>query len=302
MVDVEANPASDLMVLDSGALVPLTFVVTSRRTDAVDDRRPGRALRVTLRVDVMTLFPDAVENYATTSVLGRASERGVWALQVHDLRDATTDAHRSVDDTPFGGGAGMVLRAEPIIATLESTPGLARPVIALTPSGRVFAQRVAHELAAGEGFTLVCGRYEGIDQRALDLGVDDEISLGRLRAGRRRTGGPVRDRGGRAAVARGARQRRVQRDESFADGLLEYPQYTKPAEVRGVAVPEVLVSGDHARIARWRRAQALRRTLARRPDLIARRGGLSAEDRAVLDEFPEPGAAVADPECERLNS
>ncbi len=133
---------------------------------------------MTLRVDVLTLFPDAIANYASTSVLGRASERDVWHFHLYDLRDATDDAHRTVDDTPFGGGAGMVLRAEPILHTLEQHPEIARPLIALTPSGRPFTQEVARELATLEGFSLLCGRYEGIDQRALDLAVDDEISLG----------------------------------------------------------------------------------------------------------------------------
>ncbi len=251
---------------------------------------------MTLRVDVLTLFPEAIAGYATTSVLGRAAERGVWSLHLHDFREAATDVHRSVDDTPFGGGAGMVLRAEPILATLESTPGLPRPVIALTPSGRVFTHEVARELAALSGFTLVCGRYEGIDQRALDLGVDDEISLGDFVL----AGGELAALSVIEAVVR-LRPGALGNDdsvleESFGGGLLEYPQYTKPAEVRGRRVPDVLLSGDHARIARWRRAEALRRTLARRPDLIARRGGLSEEDRAVLEEFPEPeGPTVAHP-------
>ena len=122
---------------------------------------------MTLRVDVLTLFPEALSNYVTTSVLGRAHERGVFELHLHDFRDATTDVHRSVDDTPFGGGAGMVLRAEPILATVEATPELARPVIALTPSGRIFTHDVAVELSELTGFTLLSGRYEGFDQRAL---------------------------------------------------------------------------------------------------------------------------------------
>ena len=131
---------------------------------------------MSVRIDVLTLFPDAITGYASTSVLGRAADRGVVELFVHDFRDATIDAHRSVDDTPYGGGAGMVLRAEPIIATVEATPDLAHPIIALTPSGRVFTHDVAKELGALGGFTLLCGRYEGFDQRALDLVVDDEIS------------------------------------------------------------------------------------------------------------------------------
>jgi tRNA (guanine37-N1)-methyltransferase len=242
---------------------------------------------MTLRVDVLTLFPEAISNYVTTSVLGRAGERGVFELHVHDFRDATTDPHRSVDDTPFGGGAGMVLRAEPIVATIESNPDLARPVIALTPSGRVFTHEVALELSAMSGFTLLSGRYEGFDQRALDLVVDDEISLGDFVL----AGGELAALCVIESVVRllpgGLGNDASSDDESFSDGLLEYPQYTKPADVRGRRVPEILLSGNHERIARWRRAQALRLTVARRPDLIARRGGLSEHDQALLDEFPE---------------
>ena len=240
---------------------------------------------MSLRVDVLTLFPEAIASYASTSVLGRARDRGIWELHLHDFRDATTDVHRSVDDTPFGGGAGMVLRAEPIIATIESTPDLARPVIALTPSGRVFTHQVARELSALEGFTLLSGRYEGFDQRALDLVVDEELSIGDFVL----AGGELAALCVIEAVVRllpGALGNdQSSRDESFGDGLLEYPHFTKPAEVRGRRVPEVLLSGDHAKIERWRRAQALARTLERRSDLIEARGGLSDEDRALLAEL-----------------
>jgi tRNA (guanine37-N1)-methyltransferase len=242
---------------------------------------------VTLRVDVLTLFPEAITQYATTSVLGRAHERGVWSLHVHDFRDATSDVHRTVVDTPFGGGAGMVLRAEPILRALESNPDMSHPVIALTPSGRRFTHNVARELSELSGFTLLCGRYEGFDQRILDLVVDDEISLGDFVL----AGGELAALCVIEAVVRlvpgGLGNDESSVEESFGDDLLEYPQYTKPATVRGLNVPEILRSGDHARIARWRRAQALARTLARRPDLIERRGGLSAEDRQLLGEFPE---------------
>jgi tRNA (guanine37-N1)-methyltransferase len=210
----------------------------------------------------------------------------VWKLHLHDLRDATDDVHRSVDDTPFGGGAGMVLRAEPILRTIDAHPDIARPLIALTPSGRTFTHGVARDLATLDGFSLLCGRYEGIDQRALDLVVDDELSLGDFVL----AGGELAALCVIEAVVRlrpGALGNdESSLDESFSDGLLEYPHYTQPAEVRGLAVPEILRSGDHARIARWRRAQALRRTLERRPDLIAARGGLSDEDDAILAEFP----------------
>jgi tRNA (guanine37-N1)-methyltransferase len=241
---------------------------------------------MTLRVDVLTLFPTAVSDYAATSVLGRALERDVWSLHVHDLRDATDDVHRSVDDTPFGGGAGMVLRAEPILRTIDEHPDIARPLIAMSPSGRRFSHAVARELADVDGFSLLCGRYEGVDQRAIDLVVDDELSLGDFVL----AGGELAALCVIEAVVRlrpGALGNDASSlDESFSDGLLEYPHYTQPAEVRGLVVPEVLRSGDHARIARWRRAQALRRTLERRPDLIVARGGLSDEDEAILAEFP----------------
>jgi tRNA (guanine37-N1)-methyltransferase len=241
---------------------------------------------MTLRVDVLTLFPEAVSGYATTSVLGRASERGVWELHLHDIRDATADVHCTVDDTPFGGGAGMVLRAEPILATIERDPAIARPVVALTPSGRPFSHQVARELSELAGFTLLCGRYEGFDQRALDLTCDDEISLGDFVL----AGGELAALCVIEAVVRllpgalGNDESSV--EESFGEGLLEYPHYTQPATLRGAQVPEVLRSGDHARIARWRRAQALWRTLERRPDLIERRGGLSTADEAIMGEFP----------------
>lgn len=241
---------------------------------------------MTLRIDVVTLFPEAVMQYASTSVLGRAAQREIWQLHLHDLRDATDDVHRTVDDTPFGGGAGMVLRAEPIVRTVEMNRDLARPLIALTPSGRVFTHAVARELSHLDGFSLLCGRYEGFDQRALDLVVDDEISLGDFVL----AGGELAALCIVEAVVR-LRPGALGNDESvveesFGDGLLEYPHYTKPAEVRGRSVPEILRSGDHARIARWRRAQALARTVARRPDLIERRGGLSEQDRQIMAEFP----------------
>ena len=240
---------------------------------------------MTLRVDVLSLFPRALTAYADTSVLGRARERGVWELVVHDFRDATEDVHRSVDDTPYGGGAGMVLRPEPIARTIERTPGLRRPVIALTPSGPSFTHETAARLASLEGFTLLCGRYEGFDQRVLDAVVDEELSLGDFVL----AGGELAALCVIEAVVRlipgalGNDDSSV--EESFGEGLLEYPHYTKPATWRGRDVPEVLRSGNHAAIERWRRAQALALTLRRRPDLIARRGGVSDDERQLLEEW-----------------
>jgi len=238
-----------------------------------------------LRIDALTLFPEALTQYADTSVLGRASEKGIWELRVHDIRSATSAPHRTVDDTPFGGGAGMVMQAEPIIATVEADPTMPRPVIAMTPSGRPFTHAIAKGLSQLDGFTLLCGRYEGFDQRALDTVVDDEISLGDFVL----AGGELAALCVIEAVVRlrpGALGNDASvEEESFGDGLLEYPQYTKPAVVRGLEVPEILRSGDHARIARWRHAQALRKTIDRRSDLIERRGGLSPQDLAILKEF-----------------
>jgi tRNA (guanine37-N1)-methyltransferase len=241
---------------------------------------------MSLDVHVLTLFPGAISDYSAVSVLGRAVERDIARVTTHDWREATTDVHRTVDDTPYGGGAGMVLSAEPLLRYIAQHPELPRPLIALTPSGEPFTQATAERLSAGAGFTLLCGRYEGFDQRILDIEVDEEISLGDFVL----AGGELAALCIIEAATRlrpGALGNDVSSDdESFADGLLEYPQFTKPAVYEGREVPEVLRSGDHARIARWRLAQSLHRTLARRPDLIARRGGLSAADEALLAEFP----------------
>ncbi len=237
-----------------------------------------------MRIDVLTIFPELVGGFATHSLLGRAVASGQVDLRVHDLRDATTDVHRTVDDAPFGGGAGMVLRPEPIMETIEAVDP-PRPVLALGPGGTTFDQATARRLSDGDGLTLICGRYEGVDQRVLDHVVDEEVSIGDYVL----AGGEVAALVVVEAVTRllpgvmGNRDSAV--DESFADGLLEYPQYTRPSSYRGWEVPEVLRSGDHARIARWRRAQSLRRTLDRRPDLVDVRGGLDDQDRALLAEF-----------------
>ena len=241
---------------------------------------------MTLRIDVLTIFPELVRHYADGSILGRAAERGVWELRTHDVRDEGAGPHRRVDDTPYGGGAGMVMAAGPIIRTVRSVADLPRPLLALTPSGRPFDQSVARDLAQGDGFSLLCGRYEGIDQRALDGVVDDEISVGDFVL----AGGELAALCVIEAVVR-LRPGALGNDdssveESFAQTLLEYPHFTKPAEFEGVRVPDVLLSGDHARVDRWRTAQALRRTRDRRPDLWSRRGGASATEERLLEEFP----------------
>jgi tRNA (guanine37-N1)-methyltransferase len=237
-----------------------------------------------MRVDVLTIFPDMVGEFADQSLLGRARRNGLLDLRVHDLRDATADNHRTVDDTPFGGGAGMVLMAEPIFATVERVEP-PRPLLLLGPGGRRLDQAYARELAALDGFSLLCGRYEGVDERVRSHLVDGEVSIGDyVLAGGEVAAMVILEAVGRLVPGVMGNDTSAD-DESFTDGLLEYPQYTKPAELRGWPVPEVLRSGDHGKVARWRRAQALRRTLDRRPDLIDARGGLSDDERHLLDEF-----------------
>jgi tRNA (guanine37-N1)-methyltransferase len=238
-----------------------------------------------VRIDVFTIFPDLVAGWLDASLIGKARRTGLLDLRVHDLRSAATDAHRSVDDAPFGGGAGMVLAPAPLFGAVESVDP-PRPLYLLAPGGRRFDQAMASELSRVSGFSLLCGRYEGVDQRVADHLVDGELSIGDFVV----TGGEVVALAVVEAVARlvpgvignGASAG----DESFADSLLEYPQYTRPARFRDWEVPEVLRSGDHGRIARWRRAQALTRTKERRPDLMSARGGLADEERQLLAEFP----------------
>jgi tRNA (guanine37-N1)-methyltransferase len=224
-----------------------------------------------MRIDVFTIFPEVVSGYCGASILGRASETGALDVRVHDLRDGADDPRRSVDDSPFGGGAGMVLMAEPLFRCVEAVPDLPRPLYLLAPGGRRFDQGTAAELAAAPGgFSLLCGRYEGVDQRVADHLVDGELSVGDYVL----AGGELAALVVVEAVARLLPEvlgnDDSARDESFSDGLLEYPHYTRPADFRGWEVPEVLRSGDHGAVATWRRTQALLRTAERRPDLIER--------------------------------
>ena len=237
-----------------------------------------------MRIDVFTCLPQLLEPMFEGSLLGKARSGGLVDVRVHDLRDHTTDRHRSVDDTPFGGGPGMVLAPEPIFRAVEAVEP-ARPLFLLGPGGRRFDQAMAAELSAGDGFSLLCGRYEGVDERVREHVVDDELSIGDyVLAGGEAAAFVVVEAVTRLIAGVMGNEASAE-DESFADGLIEYPQYTRPAAFRGWEVPDVLRSGDHGRIARWRQAQALARTLARRPDLIEARGGLSGEERAVLEEF-----------------
>jgi tRNA (guanine37-N1)-methyltransferase len=221
---------------------------------------------------ILTLFPDMFPGPLGASLAGRALSAGLWSLQARDIRAYTTDRHRRVDDTPFGGGAGMVMRPDVISAALagaEEDAREKRPIFYLSPRGRCFTQSDAETLAAGPGVVLLCGRYEGIDQRAIDASGAEEISIGDYVL----SGGELA-----AMVVLDAIVRLLPgvmgdaesaEEESFAAGLLEYPQFTRPAEWNGRAVPSVLLSGNHAAIATWRRAEAERLTRERRPDLWA---------------------------------
>ena len=234
---------------------------------------------MTLEIDVLALFPAMVEGPLSESIPGRIREEGLAEVRVHDLRRWGLGRHRSVDDTTYGGGAGMVLRPEPVAAALDE---LRRPeslVILLDAAGEVFDQAAARDLAARGHLVLVCPRYEGVDERIRSL-VDLELSIGDYVL----TGGELAALVVIDAVIRllpGAIDDASIVEESFADGLLEYPQYTRPASFRGRAVPEVLVSGDHAAIRRWRLEASLRRTLERRPELVDE-AGLSPEARSAL--------------------
>jgi tRNA (guanine37-N1)-methyltransferase len=234
-----------------------------------------------MRIDVFTIFPELVDGFARASLLGRAREQARLDLRVHDLRDATTDVHRTVDDAPFGGGAGMVLMPEPVFAAVEAVDP-PRPLYLLGPGGRRLDQALARELAASGGFSLLCGRYEGVDARVGEHLADGELSVGDyVLAGGEVAAMVVLEAVGRLVPGVMGNDTSAH-EESFADGLLEYPHYTRPASFRGWDVPEVLRSGDHGRVAAWRQAQALARTLRDRPDLIDARGGLTEAERVLL--------------------
>ncbi len=236
--------------------------------------------------DVFTLFPGAMQPYLETSVLQRAAERGLIEVHLHDIRSWTTDRHHVTDDAPYGGGGGMVMKPGPVFKAVESVLGAPPqcPVILLTPQGRVFTQQVAAEFAAHPHLALLCGRYEGVDERIRAHLVTDELSIGDYVL----TGGELP-----ALIVIDAVARLVPgvlgdpdgaMDDSHASGLLEYPHFTRPVDFRGWRVPEVLLSGNHAEITRWRRRQSLLRTLERRPDLLEK-ADLSDEDRKFLADL-----------------
>lgn len=253
-----------------------------------------------MRIDVLTLFPEMFQAVVGRSILGRASEAGLIKIGLVNFRDFTYDRHRTVDDTPYGGGSGMLLKPEPVFEAVdairaeaeldpkaesglgESGPGPDKtPYIILTcPSGARFNQEKARELAAKEHLIIICGHYEGFDERVREGLVDEALSVGDFVL----TGGELPAMMIIDAVARlipGVLAEGSVDEESFNEGLLEYPQYTRPPEYRGMPVPEVLLSGDHGRIAKWRREQSIRRTAALRPDLLSR-AVLSREDEEIL--------------------
>ena len=228
----------------------------------------GEEFWAAMKIDVLTLFPGMFPGPLDESIIKRACESGRLRLGIRDLRDFTHDRHRKVDDRPFGGGPGMLMKPEPMFEAVEALRGEKTRVILTSPAGRPFRQEIARELAAEEHLLLICGSYEGFDERVRECLADDELSIGDYVL----TNGALPAMVIIDSVTRllpgvlGDDESSV--DESFSDGLLEYPQYTRPAEFRGMNVPEVLLSGDHAAIERWRREQARLRTGQRRPDLL----------------------------------
>ena len=238
-----------------------------------------------IRFDVVTLFPEMLAAVSASGITARALQRGLWQVQAWNPRDFTTDAYRSVDDRPYGGGPGMVMLGEPLAKTLDAVHAAGGgPVLYLSPQGRRLDHAKVVEVAGRKAVTLLCGRYEGVDERLLRRRVDEELSLGDFVL----TGGELAAMALIDAVVRqlpgalGDEESAV--EESFADGLLDCPQYTRPESFAGERVPEVLLSGHHENIRRWRLKQSLGRTWLRRPDLIAARR-LSEEETRLLDEF-----------------
>lgn len=235
-----------------------------------------------MRIDVVTLFPELIEPALRTSIIGRAAERGRVQFGIHDLREHGLGRHRSVDDYPYGGGAGMVMRPEPLFSAIEPLRAAGAQVVLMDAAGERLTDALARELAQSPHLAFVCGRYEGVDERVRTV-VDREVSIGDYVV----TGGELPALVVIDAVVRlvpGVIAEASHADDSFASALLEYPQYTRPDVFRDLPVPPVLLSGHHGEVERWRRREALRRTLDRRPDLLES-ADLSAEDRAVLEEL-----------------
>jgi tRNA (guanine37-N1)-methyltransferase len=239
-----------------------------------------------MRFDIITIFPRMFDSVLSAGVLGKALEKGLIEVKVHDLRDFTSDRHRQVDDRPFGGKPGMVLKSEPIFAAVEKVRiDLNASVYLLSPQGRKFDFRVAEELARLSQIILICGRYEGVDERVNEHLATDEISIGDYVL----TGGEpaalvIIDAVSRLLPDVVGKMESVKQD-SFFEGLFDYPQYTRPRDFRGMRVPEVLFSGDHKNIAQWRRNKSLEKTAKFRMDLLKEEGKLSPEDLRILDEI-----------------
>jgi tRNA (guanine37-N1)-methyltransferase len=241
-----------------------------------------------VRIDLVTIFPELVEPPLRTSIIGRAAQAGLVSFGIHDLREHGLGRHRSVDDYPYGGGAGMVMRPEPLFAAIEPLRAQGATVILLDPAGELLTDAIARDLSVLPHLALVAGRYEGIDERVRSI-VDREISIGDYVV----TGGELPALVLIDAVVRlvpGVITDASSAGDSFATGLLEHPQYTRPEEFHGLRVPGVLLGGNHGEVDRWRRREALRRTLERRPDLLER-APLSAQDRALLRELEENAAS-----------
>jgi tRNA (guanine37-N1)-methyltransferase len=240
-----------------------------------------------MTVTILTLFPGLFRGYLESSILARAISRGLVGVKVVDIRDYAVDKHHVCDDAAYGGGPGMVMKPEPIAAALEATTAPGARVVYLTPAGRLFTQRTAQDLAQGPDFTLLCGRYEGIDQRVIDAFVTDEVSIGDyVLSGGETAAMVVVD-----SVARlvpGVITGDSLQEESFSEGLLEYPHYTRPEEFRGMRVPEVLVSGHHEKIRQWRLLKSVEKTMRYRPELLDSED-LSAEARDLAGQIRKEG-------------
>ncbi len=238
-----------------------------------------------MHFDIFTLFPGMFEGPFSESILKRAQEKGLLSIDLHNIRDVTTDRHHMVDDYPYGGGAGMVMKPEPIFNAVESVYQ-GGPIILLTPQGRLFNQEIARSLAQEPRVTLICGHYEGVDERVREHLVTDELSIGDYVL----TGGELAAMVVVDAVSRlipGVLAADSTGEESHSNNLLEYPQYTRPPEFRGWRIPDILLSGHHEQIARWRRKESLRRTRQRRPDLFAKLDLSSKLDQKLLKELDE---------------
>lgn len=236
-----------------------------------------------MKFTVLSLFPEILEGFFESSIMAKAVERGAVDYQLVNIRDYAFDKHRTCDDTPYGGGAGMVMKPEPVALALDSVNSKSKKTVYMSPSGKLFDQKMAAELSKEEEIVILCGRYEGVDQRIIDAYIDTEISIGDY----------VLSSGETAALTvidavyrlvEGVINDESLEEESFSNGLLEYPHYTRPEEFKGMKVPDILLSGHHANIEKWRRKMSLEKTLRNRPELLAE-AAISESDRNILNEI-----------------